>query len=419
MATYHIGSEVYSNTKELFTFLKKQYTLLYGEWSHVNCDQAVINDSTEIKNSNGETIFTFDEFSFVEGNFRDFGYEPVSLKRCKEEYAETLKLKAIADAQLNQERACRQMNNENSKDYDYNTEWNEITCGCGLVIDDVQLDKELKGRFVHSCKCGAKYREFRHAYQIEVLKKTEFKPNVPATHVNLHSGKVGGLQNKDGEDCIVLDYSTDGGETWLNGGIYFEEEHAEAYKKVLLESGARYNRCEQHIRKGWFKVLPNQVTETVDEPVYEAKKEKSRANPEKMYHNGLEIVLVESESGEAGCDGCVGNWEDGNGGCAVDIEYSCGGGVVDGVFTSSSKVFRYVEDHERLKDLSSEEIVERFNKSFFSGDSVYWRSSSVGEYKRYTVKGEAFLDSSETPVVFFEEKSGYCSIEPVFVKYGK
>lgn len=62
-------------------------------------------------------------------------------------------------------------------------------------------------------------------------------------------------------------------------------------------------------------------------------------------------------------------------------------------------------------------IVTEFNKKHPVGSSVYWRAMAVesSSYRKMTVKSEAF-NSHGTSVVFFEEKSGFCSIEPQFLE---
>lgn len=70
--------------------------------------------------------------------------------------------------------------------------------------------------------------------------------------------------------------------------------------------------------------------------------------------------------------------------------------------------------------MKSGTLVERFNKRFPIGAKVQWRSIGKDDvpFEEVTVKSAAF-DSHGQAVVFFEERSGYCSIDPRFVNYGK
>jgi len=72
----------------------------------------------------------------------------------------------------------------------------------------------------------------------------------------------------------------------------------------------------------------------------------------------------------------------------------------------------------RLTPAAAEKMVAKFNRLYPVGDGVYWRSyvSDAAPYKYMTVKTPAFVANGQ-PVVFFQERSGYCSIEPEFVKY--
>jgi hypothetical protein len=73
---------------------------------------------------------------------------------------------------------------------------------------------------------------------------------------------------------------------------------------------------------------------------------------------------------------------------------------------------------EKLIDaIRTDLIVTEFNKKHPVGSTVYWRASSHPgtSYLKLTVKSPAF-NSHGTPVVFFAEKSGFCSIEPHFLE---
>jgi len=73
----------------------------------------------------------------------------------------------------------------------------------------------------------------------------------------------------------------------------------------------------------------------------------------------------------------------------------------------------------RLSTKQAQALVDKFNKQFPPGSGVYWRSINhpSAEYEYMTVRSVAFLSSGGTPVVFFEERGAYWSIEPEFVKY--
>lgn len=63
-------------------------------------------------------------------------------------------------------------------------------------------------------------------------------------------------------------------------------------------------------------------------------------------------------------------------------------------------------------------LVNKFNSLFPVGTKVHWRS--VGRdgvpYQIVTVQHPAYVSHGQ-PVVFFEERRGYCSIEENFVNY--
>lgn len=69
-------------------------------------------------------------------------------------------------------------------------------------------------------------------------------------------------------------------------------------------------------------------------------------------------------------------------------------------------------------DAARKELIDRFNEKFPVGSKVYWRN--VGKdsepYEIVTVKSDAW-DQHGMEVVFFEEKSGFCSIGPGHVDY--
>jgi hypothetical protein len=67
---------------------------------------------------------------------------------------------------------------------------------------------------------------------------------------------------------------------------------------------------------------------------------------------------------------------------------------------------------------SNKQLIDAFNEMFPIGSKCLWRSVADGKekHKELTVRSKAF-DSYGQAVVFFEEISGYCSIEPQFVDY--
>lgn len=64
----------------------------------------------------------------------------------------------------------------------------------------------------------------------------------------------------------------------------------------------------------------------------------------------------------------------------------------------------------------NQKLIERFNKRFPIGSMVRWRSYKDGPLMQMITRTEAF-DSNGQPVVFFENKTGFCSIDPMFVDY--
>lgn len=63
-------------------------------------------------------------------------------------------------------------------------------------------------------------------------------------------------------------------------------------------------------------------------------------------------------------------------------------------------------------------LKDKFNSMFKIGDTVRWRSSRYTIYRDVTVKSEAFMNYA-TAVVYFEDISGFCSIDPEFLIYPK
>lgn len=67
---------------------------------------------------------------------------------------------------------------------------------------------------------------------------------------------------------------------------------------------------------------------------------------------------------------------------------------------------------------STKRLIEMFNKRFPVGSRVRWRSvgNDSAEYQLVIVRSPAY-DMHGQPVVFFEERSGCCSIMEQFVDY--
>ena len=63
-------------------------------------------------------------------------------------------------------------------------------------------------------------------------------------------------------------------------------------------------------------------------------------------------------------------------------------------------------------------LVNDFNERYKVGDEVLWRSTNdpFSRYAKKTIRTPAILLGS-TPVVFFENHKGCCSIEPEFLKH--
>jgi len=69
---------------------------------------------------------------------------------------------------------------------------------------------------------------------------------------------------------------------------------------------------------------------------------------------------------------------------------------------------------ELVKLIRTKLIIEQFNDTYPIGSSVNWRSTPYSELSKKIVKSKAFPHFG-TPVVFFENHSGFCSIEPEFI----
>jgi len=85
MSKYFVDAESFESTKKLFSFLKKQFTYLYGEWAHVNSDKAVVSVNTKITNASGDVVILFRDFCEVEERVRCYGEGSLSIRACKAE----------------------------------------------------------------------------------------------------------------------------------------------------------------------------------------------------------------------------------------------------------------------------------------------------------------------------------------------
>jgi hypothetical protein len=75
--------------------------------------------------------------------------------------------------------------------------------------------------------------------------------------------------------------------------------------------------------------------------------------------------------------------------------------------------------NEKYIRYEAQELVDKFNKLYLVGSTVMHRTTAVKSipFKEQTVRAKAFVSNSLQPVAFFVGISGYCSIEPDFVKY--
>jgi hypothetical protein len=64
-----------------------------------------------------------------------------------------------------------------------------------------------------------------------------------------------------------------------------------------------------------------------------------------------------------------------------------------------------------------QELVGKFNAKFPVGSTVQFRTSQDNEYRPVTVARPAYIAPNQHAVTFFEEISGFCSVDPMFVDY--
>ena len=76
---------------------------------------------------------------------------------------------------------------------------------------------------------------------------------------------------------------------------------------------------------------------------------------------------------------------------------------------------------EKAKRFDAQQTVEEFNRLFPVGSNVMVRKIASKEwpYQEVTVESEAFIANDTEPVCFFNEISGYFSVNKKFIKYPK
>ena len=87
---------------------------------------------------------------------------------------------------------------------------------------------------------------------------------------------------------------------------------------------------------------------------------------------------------------------------------------IDNMYTEKVSESRSLNSikYERVKI-----IIDNFNEKYDIGDTVLWKPVSTHGYTpvEMTVKSPAYSNFGK-PVVFFNERSGFCSIEPEHLK---
>ena len=78
-----------------------------------------------------------------------------------------------------------------------------------------------------------------------------------------------------------------------------------------------------------------------------------------------------------------------------------------------------MDQKEKARAYDAQQLVEKFNKLYPVGSSVKHRTTAIKSipFKEHTVRAEAFVANCNNAVAFFNEVSGYCSIEGDFVQY--
>jgi hypothetical protein len=80
---------------------------------------------------------------------------------------------------------------------------------------------------------------------------------------------------------------------------------------------------------------------------------------------------------------------------------------------------RQLTTKQKAQAFDSQQLVDKFNKLYSLGSTVMIRkiASKSYPYIPVTVSAPAFVTNSLDAAAFFNEISGYFSIEPDFVKY--
>jgi hypothetical protein len=78
-----------------------------------------------------------------------------------------------------------------------------------------------------------------------------------------------------------------------------------------------------------------------------------------------------------------------------------------------------MKQKEKARAFDAQQLVTKFNELYPVGSKVKLRKIAIksAPYIECTVKREAFLSHGNEPVAFFDEISGYFSIEPDFISY--
>jgi hypothetical protein len=74
---------------------------------------------------------------------------------------------------------------------------------------------------------------------------------------------------------------------------------------------------------------------------------------------------------------------------------------------------------EKAQAYDAQQLVDRFNQLYQTGSTVLHRTIAITSmpFQKHTVKSPAFIANKYNAVVFFNEISGYCSIDSDFIQY--
>lgn len=87
---------------------------------------------------------------------------------------------------------------------------------------------------------------------------------------------------------------------------------------------------------------------------------------------------------------------------------------IEGLFTDMKYSKRFINKSNFVQLVLAQHIVDQFNKKYKIGDPVIWSFEAHGDSNMMFVKTHAFVHHAE-PVVFFQNRTGYCSIAPEFI----